>query len=66
MTLTIPDRTIAATFAAAIGVGLGVRGPDGQLLGRFDPVPRTGMSCPEFGMTNEELLRGHSDPDATS
>ena len=65
MTLTIPDRTIAATFAAATGTGVEVRGPDGQLLGRFHPAPRPGMSCPEFGMTDEELLRELNDPDAT-
>lgn len=65
MTLTIPDRTIAATFAAATGTGLEVRGPDGQLLGRFHPAPRPGMSCPELGMTDEELRRDLNDPNAT-
>ena len=65
MTLTIPDRTVAASFATATGTGVEVRGPDGQLLGRFDPAPRPGMSCPEFGMTDEELLREANDPDAT-
>ena len=65
MTLTIPDETIAATFATATGFGVEVRGPDGQLLGRFTPSPRPGMSCPELGVTDEELLREVNDPDAT-
>ncbi len=62
MTLTIPDRTIAATFAAATGTGLEVRGPDGQLLGRFHPAPRPGMSFPELGITDDELDREIADP----
>ncbi len=48
MTLTIPDPTIAATFATATGFGVEVRGPDGQLLGRFTPAPRPGMSFPNL------------------
>ncbi len=62
MTLTIPDVTIAATFADAIGFGVEVRGPGGQLLGRFTPAPRPGMSFPELGVTDEELDREIADP----
>jgi len=65
MTLTIPDRTIAATFATATGYGVEVRGPDGQLLGRFTPAPRPGMSFPELGITDDEMDRKLNDPDAT-
>ncbi len=65
MTLTIPDRTIAATFATATGIGVEVRGPDGQLLGRFTPAPRPGMSFPELGITDDEMDRELNDPDAT-
>ena len=64
MTLTIPDQSIAATFADATGSGVEVRGPDGQLLGRFTPAPRPGRMFPEFGVTDEEMTRELNDPDA--
>ena len=64
MTLTIPDRTIAATFATATGFGVEVRGPDGVLLGRFTPAPRPGMSFPELGITDEEMDRRIADPNS--
>ena len=62
MILTIPDRTIAASFATATGYGVEVRGPDGQLLGRFTPAPRPGMSFPELGVTDDEMDREIADP----
>lgn len=62
MTVTIPDETIAATFAAVTGVGVEVRGPDGVLLGWLTPAPRPGMSFPELGVTDEELDREIADP----
>jgi len=62
MTLTIPDPSIAATFADATGFGVEVRGPDGRLLGRFTPAPRPGMSFPELGVTDAELDREIADP----
>jgi len=65
MILTIPDRTVAASFATATGTGVEVRGPDGQLLGRFDPAPRPGMSFPELGITDEEFRSELDDPNTT-
>ena len=38
-----------------------VRTPDGRLLGRFTPAP---MSCPEVGLTDEELDARLNDPSA--
>lgn len=41
-----------------------VRTADGRLLGQFIPAPESapGMSCPEFGLTDAELLAVVSDP----
>ena len=41
-----------------------MRGPDGQLLGRFTPAPRPGMMFPELGVTDEEMDRRLNDPNA--
>jgi hypothetical protein len=62
MPLTITDPAAAATLAAATTADE-VRGPDGRLLGRFIPAPRPGVSCPEVGLTDDELLRLASEPD---
>ena len=62
MTVTIPDEKSSAILAAVTGVGIEVRGPDGQLLGRFTPAPRPGMSFPELGVTDEEMDREIADP----
>jgi hypothetical protein len=62
MSVTITDAATLAALAAAKGPDLEVRGPDGQLLGRFTPAPRPGMMFPELGMTDEELDRIENDP----
>jgi hypothetical protein len=64
MSVTIRDEATAATLATVTGVEVEIRGPDGQLLGRFTPAPRPGMSFPELGVTDEEMFRRLDDPDA--
>ena len=54
MIVTIRDDSTAAYLAAATGIDVEVRGPAGQLLGRFTPAPRPGMMFPEFGMSDED------------
>ena len=39
-----------------------VRTSDGGLLGRFIPAPRSGMTFPEIGLTDDELERRAKDP----
>ncbi len=62
MTITVTDPALLATFLASTGVELEVRSPDGQLVGRFTPTPRPGMSFPELGITDEEMDRRLNDP----
>jgi hypothetical protein len=63
MSVTIHDAAAVAALAATVGSEVEVRGPDGQLLGRFTPAPRPGMMFPEFGVTDEEMDRRLNDPD---
>ena len=63
MSVTIHDAAAVAALASTTGVEVEVRGPDGQLLGRFTPAPRPGMMFPEFGVTDEEMDRRLNDPD---
>lgn len=62
--INISDKATAAALAASVGTEIEVRGPDGQLLGRFTPAPRPGMMFPEFGVTDEEMFRRLNDPNA--
>jgi len=63
MSVTIHDAAAVAVLASTTGVDVEVRGPDGQLLGRFTPAPRPGMMFPEFGVTDEEMDRRLNDPE---
>ena len=64
MTVTIHDAAAVAALASTTGIEVEVRGPGGQLLGRFTPAPRPGMSFPELGITDEEMDRRLNDPNA--
>lgn len=64
MSVTINDPAAITTLANVTGVEVEVRSPDGQLLGRFTPAPRPGMSFPEFGVSDEEMFRRLDDPNA--
>jgi hypothetical protein len=64
MTVTIHDTAAVAALASTTGLEVEVRGPDGQLLGRFTPAPRPGMMFPELGISDEEIDRRRNDPDA--
>lgn len=64
MSVTIHDAAAVAALASTTGIEVEVRGPDGQLLGRFTPAPRPGMSFPELGITDEEMDRRLNDPNA--
>lgn len=64
MSVTINDPAVISTLANVTGVEVEIRSPDGQLLGRFTPEPRPGMSFPELGLTDEELERRDNDPNA--
>lgn len=61
MPLTITDPATAAALAAATAIDE-VRGPDGQLLGRFIPAPRPGLEFPEFGMSSAQMRMLADDP----
>jgi len=64
MSLQITDPATLSRFSVAIGSKLEVRGPDGKLLGYFNPAPRRGMEFPEFGKSLEEANRELNDPNA--
>jgi hypothetical protein len=64
MSVTIHDAAAVAALASTTGMEVEIRGPDGQLLGRFTPAPRPGMMFPELGITDEEMDRRLNDPDA--
>ena len=64
MSVTINAPAAITTLANVTGVEVEVRSPDGQLLGRFTPAPRPGMSFPEFGVSDEEMFRRLDDPNA--
>ena len=63
MSVTIHDAAAVAALASTTGMDVEIRGPDGQLLGRFTPAPRPGMMFPELGITDEEMNRRLNDPD---
>ena len=63
MSVTIHDAAAVAVLASTTGIDVEVRGPDGQLLGRFTPAPRPGRMLPEFGVTDEEMDRRLNDPE---
>ena len=64
MSLTITDPATLAALAAVTEPQLELRGPDGQLLGRYTPAPRPGVTFPELGLTDEELDRLENHPNA--
>lgn len=64
MSLTITDPATLAALAATTESQVELRGPDGQLLGRYTPAPRPGLTFPELGMTDEELDRLENNPNA--
>ena len=64
MAVTIRDEGSVAVLAAATGIEVEVRSPDGLLLGYFTPAPRPGMSFPELGVTDEEMDRLIADPNS--
>jgi hypothetical protein len=63
MPIQIRDEPTATVLAGATGLQE-VRGPDGRLLGQFIPAPRPGLSYPEVGLTDAELMRRLNDPNA--
>ena len=63
MSVTIHDSSTVAALAQATGVGVELR-DGGRLLSRFTPAPRPGMMFPEFGMTDEEIEKADTDPNA--
>lgn len=63
MSIQIRDESTAAALAAT-GDAQDVQGPDGRLLGRFVPVAKLAVSCPELEVSDEELQRDLIDPDA--
>ena len=64
MAVTIRDEGSVAVLAAATGIEVEVRSPDGLQLGYFTPAPRPGMSFPELGVTDEEMDRLNADPNS--
>ena len=61
MPITIHDEAVAAALAGT-ATPQELRGPDGRTLGRYVPaVPA--MTCPEVGLTDDELRRRIDDPD---
>jgi len=63
MAIRIPDVKIAANLSAA-QFPTDVRGPDGEMLGRFIPSSSLGMTYPESGLTDDELDKLTTDPNA--
>jgi hypothetical protein len=63
MPIDIRDEPTAAALAAATGLQE-VRGPDGRVLGRFIPAPRPGLSYPEIGLSDAELMARLNNPNA--
>lgn len=62
MSVIIRDAHTVEALAQAVGAEIELRGPDGQLLGRFTPAPRPGMMFPEFGRSDEEIDQILNDP----
>lgn len=63
MPIEIRDEPTAAAMASATGLQE-VRGPDGRVLGRFIPAPKPGLSYPEIGLTDAELMERLNNPNA--
>jgi hypothetical protein len=63
VSIQINDLPTASNMASASGPE-DIHGPEGQLLGRFIPAPKPGMSYPEIGLTDAELMRRLNDPNA--
>jgi len=62
MSFVIQDQQALDTFARATDP-IELKAPDGRVLGQFVPVePSKKMSFPEFGMTDEEIVRMDNDP----
>jgi hypothetical protein len=61
MPIQIHDEPTVAALSAVTGPEE-VRAPDGRLLGQFIPAASPKMSCPELGVTDEELDRIENDP----
>ncbi len=65
MSLTFTDPATLAALAATTESQVELRGPDGQLLGRYTAAPRPGLTFPELvRMTDEELDRLENNPNA--
>lgn len=63
MSIQIHDEQTIATLSS-VTAPEEIRASDGRLLGQFIPAPIPGMSCPEVGLTDEELDRRLNDPNA--
>ncbi|HEX3148579.1 MAG TPA: hypothetical protein VHR66_10875 [Gemmataceae bacterium] len=63
MSIQINDETTATNLGSASSPQE-VHGPDGRLLGQFIPAPRPGLSYPEVGLTDAELLARLNNPAA--
>lgn len=63
MSYLIEDPTTLSTFAAGRDPGE-VVAPDGRVLGRFIPAAEEKMSYPELGVSDAELERIATDPNA--
>jgi hypothetical protein len=61
MSITILDESTAAALATASSPQE-ILGPSGDVLGQFIPASLPRVSCPEFGVTDEELERQLNDP----
>jgi hypothetical protein len=62
MPITINEETALATMTSA-QTPEAVRAPDGRILGQFIPLGSRKMSCPEFGLTDEEMEAIDHRPD---
>ncbi len=63
MSITILDESTAAALATA-SVPQEILGPSGAVLGQFIPASLPRVSCPEFGVTDDELERQLNDPNS--
>ena len=63
MSITITDESTVVALSVINGPEE-LRSADGRLLGQFIPNPAAKMTCPEFGMTDEELRSQANNPNA--
>jgi hypothetical protein len=63
MSIEIRDEKTAAELKSA-DRAQDVRTADGQFLGRFVPAKNVKMSCPELGLSDEEIQARLNDPNA--